>query len=181
MFTDFSRDHAFTIAWFGLMALVWFGWAQEDPPRSRRWQLGAGSAVGLVLLGVFGYAVVRRWGEGTALEGRYAWFGVLVLAEVVLAGLGCLVLWRRRQLRWAAWWVAMVVALHFLPLAILLDDGSLSVLGVVQAVWLLVVQPRLRTQPGPTSRTVGPLMGSTLLAFALVSVLVFAVVRGVPW
>ena len=27
--TDFARDHAFTIAWFGLMTFVWFDWGQE--------------------------------------------------------------------------------------------------------------------------------------------------------
>lgn len=25
------RDSLYTIAWFGLMAMVWFGWAQEAP------------------------------------------------------------------------------------------------------------------------------------------------------
>src|SRR5690625_6334634 len=79
MLTEFARDHAFTIAWFGLMTMVWFGWGQEDPPQRWRWRLGAGSVLGLSLLGVFGYGVVLRWGDGTALEGRYSWFGVLTL------------------------------------------------------------------------------------------------------
>lgn len=43
MLTDFVRDHAFTIAWFGLMTMVWLGWAQEDPPERLRLPLGVGS------------------------------------------------------------------------------------------------------------------------------------------
>lgn len=31
--TDFARDHAFTIVWFGLMTFVWCGWGQGDPLR----------------------------------------------------------------------------------------------------------------------------------------------------
>lgn len=53
-----------------------------------------------------------------------AWFGVLTLAEVVLAAVGAVVLWRRGKSRWTAWWIAFVVALHFMPLAFLLRDWS---------------------------------------------------------
>ncbi|KAB1654080.1 hypothetical protein F8O01_14295 [Pseudoclavibacter chungangensis] len=181
MLTDFARDHAFTIAWFGLMALVWFGWGQEDPPTRWRWRLGVGSALGLVLLGVFGAAVGLRWSEGSALEGRYHWFGLLVLVELLAAGIGCAVLWRRERRRWTAWWVALVVALHFVPLAFLLDDWSLVVLGLVQFGTLLALLPRLRRDDATTSRLVGPVMGVTLLGFALVSVVVFLAKTGAPW
>lgn len=181
MLTEFARDHAFTIAWFGLMAMVWFGWGQEDPPPEWRWRLGVGSVLGVVLLGLFGYGVFVRWGEGTALDGRYEWFGVLVLLEVLLAGVGCLVLWKRRRSRWMAWWVALVVALHFIPLAFLLDYWSLTALGVIQTVCLIVLVPRLRAADATTSRLVGPVMGVSLLVFATVSVVVFAVTQGAPW
>lgn len=181
MLTEFARDHAFTIAWFGLMAMVWFGWGQEDPPRRWRWRLGVGSVLGVILAGLFGYGVFVRWGEGSALDGRYEWFGLLVLLEVVLAGAGCLILWKRQQIRWTAWWVALVVALHFLPLALLLGDWSLTVLGVAQAVCLIVLTPRLRAADGTTSRLVGPVMGVTLLVFAMVSVVAFAMTEGAPW
>jgi hypothetical protein len=175
MLTEFARDHAFTIGWFGLMAFVWFGWAQEDPPIRWRWWLGLGSGAGAVLAGIFGYAVAARWGEVSALEGRYGWFGALVLAEVLLAVLGCLVLRRRGVGRWAAWWVALVVGLHFLPLAVLLGDGSLALLGASQGVGLLLLMPRLRGTSSPTSRLAGPFMGITLLLFAAASLVVYLV------
>ena len=182
MLTDFARDHAFTIAWFGLMTMVWCGWGQEDPPRRLRWVLGAGSVLGILVAGVFGYGVFVRWDQGTALEGRYEWFGVVVLLEVVLAAAGCLVLSRKRLSRWMAWWVALVVALHFLPLAFFFDDWSLLGLGAVQAVCLVAALPKLRADAGtPTSRLVGPVMGATLLLFAAASTVVFIATYGSPW
>ncbi|MDO5500878.1 MAG: hypothetical protein Q4F67_14480, partial [Propionibacteriaceae bacterium] len=126
MLTEFARDHVFTIAWFGLMALVWFGWGQEDPPGKWRGWLGAGSVIGLAFAGLFGYGVFARWETGTAMEGKYSWFGVLVGAELILAAMGCLILARTGRGRWMAWWVALVVALHFLPLVFILDDPSLA-------------------------------------------------------
>ena len=174
-------DHAFTIAWFGLMAFVWFGWGQEDPPPAWRKWLGIGSGVGVLLAGLFGFGVFRHWRDGSALEGRYEWFGILVGLEVVAAGLGCGYLWRTRRNRWMAWWVAVVVAAHFLPLAFFLNDASMVILGVIQLVALAVLVPRLRGGAYATSRLVGPVMGVSLAGFALVSTVAFLSTRGAPW
>ncbi|MEV0618290.1 hypothetical protein AB0I81_33540 [Nonomuraea sp. NPDC050404] len=172
MLTEFVRDQLFTTAWFGLMAFVWFGWAQEDPPRHWRIWLGAGSGLGVVLAVAFGVLTAMNWDQPTALEGRYAWFGVLVAAEVVVAGAGCLVLARRGASGWMAWWVAVVVAAHFLPLALLLNDLGVAVVGVVQLVVLALVVPRLRGTRAPSSRTAGPIMGATLLLSAAISAVI---------
>lgn len=181
MLTDFARDHAFTIAWFGLMTMVWFGWGQEDPPRAWRWRLGVGSMAGVVLAAVFGAGVAVRWGDGGALDGRYHWFGLLVALEVIAAAIGCVLLARSGRTRWMAWWVAVVVAAHFAPLAFLLEDWSLAVFAVVQLIALAALLPRLRASPMPTSRLVGPVMGATLLAFAVISAVLFLVTEGTPW
>jgi hypothetical protein len=66
-----------------------------------------------------------------------------------------------------AWWVALVVALHFLPLGLLLQDLSIFAVGMVLAVALLVFLARLRGSRVPTSAVVGVLMGSVLLVFGL--------------
>lgn len=181
MLTEFVRDHAFTAGWFGLMAMVWFGWGQEDPPPSWRVRLGVGSGVGVLLALAFGSGVVTRWGDGSALEGRYHWFGLLVAAEVVLALVGCLWLARTGRPRWMAWWVALVVALHFAPLAPLLEDPALAVTALVQVGILALLLPALRRGEGPTSRLVGPAMGATLLLFSVVSGVLFLVRHGLPW
>lgn len=181
MLTDFARDHAFTIAWFGLMAFVWFGWGQENPPARWRVWLGAGSAMGLVFAGGFGLSVARLWNEGTALDGAYWSFGVVVLLEVIAAGLGCLILGMKQQGRWMAWWVALIVALHLIPLAIFFGDWSLAVLGVVQSAGLIFLMPRFRADTEVTSRLVGPLMGTSFLVFSALSAVVFLADKGSPW
>ncbi|WP_049559566.1 hypothetical protein [Nonomuraea sp. SBT364] len=174
MLTEFLRDQCFTTAWFGLMAFVWFGWAQEDPPRGWRIWLGAGSVLGVGLAVAFGMLTATHWDQPSALEGRYAWFGVLVAVEVVAAGAGCFLLARRGAARWMAWWVALVVAAHFLPLALLLNDVGVAAVGVVQLIALAVVGTRLRGTTTPSSRSAAPVMGATLLLSAAISALVTA-------
>lgn len=169
MFTDLTRDALFTSAWFGLMTVVWLGWAQEDPPQRWRAWLGAGSVLGIALAGVFGYLVARNWSEPTALEGRYAWFGVLTAAELITAGIGCWLLQRRGHQRWFACWVALVVSVHFAPLGLLLRDASLVIVAVVLSVILIGLLPRLRHAPGPTSAVVGATMGGALLILSVIS------------
>ncbi|GAA3720536.1 hypothetical protein GCM10022224_103290 [Nonomuraea antimicrobica] len=174
MLTGFLRDQYFTTAWFGLMAFVWFGWAQESPPRRWRVWLGVGSVLGVGLAVAFGVLTAANWGEPSALEGKYAWFGVLVAVEVIAAGAGCLVLARRGASSWMAWWVALVVAAHFLPLALLLNDIGVAVVGVVQLVALGAVVRRLRGTPTPSSQLAGPIMGATLLLSAAISAAIAA-------
>ncbi|MEU5992466.1 hypothetical protein ABZ806_26155 [Spirillospora sp. NPDC047418] len=174
MLTDYLRDQCFTTAWFGLMAFAWFGWGQENPPRPWRLWLGAGAVLGIGLAVVFGLLTAANWDEPTALEGRYPWFGALVTTEVVAAGAGCLHLARRAAARWMAWWVAVVVAAHFLPLALLLDDAGVAIIGVVQLVALGSVVSRLRRTTASTSRSTGPIMGGTLLLSATISAAISA-------
>ena len=181
MLTEFVRDHAFTIAWFGLMTMVWLGWAQEDPPKSWRPWLGVGSGLGIVFAGVFASATVLRWGEGGALDENWLAFAILVWAEVIAGLVAALVLVRRKQKRWMAWWIALIVALHFVPLAFILGDLSLILLGAVQLVGLFLVVPRLRRSEGATATLAGPVMGVTLLVFAVVSTIVFLLRYGSPW
>lgn len=169
MLTDFLRDTLFTTAWFGLMTCVWLGWAQEDPPRKWRGWLGAGSVIGILCAFGFGAAVALNWDSASALEGKYHWFGVLVAAEVIAAGGGCWYLARSGRSRWMAWWVAIVVAAHFLPLGWFLADISIAVVGVVQLIALVALVPRLRRSTETTSAVVGAVMGGTLLAYAVIS------------
>lgn len=181
MFTEFVRDQAFVIAWFGLMSFVWFGWARESPVPLSRAPLAVGSAVGVAVAAAFGLLVWRNWSTESALDGRYWVFGVVVAAEVLVIGAGCVILARGRAQRWFGWWVAVGIALHFVPLAWLFADWSYAVLAGLQLLGLVWMLPSLRRGDYPTSRRAGPWMGATFLLFAVVSTVILLVRHGYPF
>ena len=163
------RDSLYTTAWFGLMTAVWFGWAQEEPPARGRTALIVGAVLGLAIAVGFGVLTALHWPEPTALTGRYGLFGIVVAAEVLLAGGGAAGFLLTGHGRWVAWWVALVVAVHFISLAWIFSGPSLVWLGIVEVVALAVVAVLVRSSTYPTSRWVGPVMGLTILAFAVVN------------
>lgn len=169
MTTEYLRDGLFVTAWFGLMTCVWLGWAQEAPPKRAPALLGIGSALGIVAAVGGGLLVWRSWDTPSALDGRYAWFGVLVAAELVLAGLACAVLAARGRARWFAAGVGAVVAAHFVPLGLLLEDPALIVLGIVQLALVAAAVVVARRRALAPSFTVGAALGTSLLLAALIS------------
>lgn len=179
--TEFLRDQAFAIAWLALMGAGWFGWSQEDPSPRFRGALGAGSVLGILLATTFGIVVWRTWTTPTALEGLYWVFGLVVLAEAILIGGGCVVLARRSQTRWYGWWIGLCVALHFVPLAWVFADWSYLGLALVQLVGLALMLPALRGTAYPTSRWACPWIGATFLLFSLISAVIFLLHHGLPF
>ncbi|WP_291043719.1 hypothetical protein [Herbiconiux sp.] len=169
MATEFLRDGVFLLAWFGLMTCVWLGWAQEAPPKRAPLWLGIGSGLGIVAAVGGGLLVWRTWSTPSGLEGQYGVFGIIVGIEVVAAGLACFVLWRKGRTKWFALAVGLVVALHFVPLGILLDDPALVVLGLVQAVLVIVAGRVAQNRRIAPSYAVGVTMGVTLLLSAAVA------------
>lgn len=163
------RDGLFVLAWFGLMAFVWLGWAQEAPPKGSRAWLGVGQGLGLAAAAGGAVLVAHVWDTPSVLEGRYHWFGLVVLVEVLAAVAAVLVLRGRGQQRWYAFGVAVVVAAHFVPLAWLLEDWSLAVLGVAQIVLLVVARRLVERRALAPSFVSGVAMGATLLLSALVT------------
>lgn len=181
MLTEFLRDQAFAVAWLSVMAAGWFGWSQEDPrPKLRGW-LGAGSVVSMLVAIAFGILVWRNWSTSTALEGRYWVFGLVVFAEVVLIGGGCIVLARQKQTRWYGWWIGLCVALHFVALVFVFEDWSYLVLTAVQVTGLMLLLPTLRRGTYQTSRWACPWIAVTFLLFAVVSGVSFLLKHGYPF
>lgn len=180
MLTDFLRDQAFAVAWLSMMAAAWLGWSQEDPKPRLRGALGTGSVLGMLIAIAAGLLVWRNWTTPTALEGRYWVFGIIVLAEAVLIGVGCIFLARRGLTRWYGWWIGICVALYFIPLAWIFEDWSYLVLAVVQVAGLVTMFPPLKRGTYATSRWACPWIALTFLVFAIASGIILLLRYGYP-
>ena len=55
-------------------------------------------------------------------------------AEVLICGIGALVLWRKRLTRYIAPWICGVVGLHFVPLALMFANATLLLPALVMVV-----------------------------------------------
>ena len=88
--TAFVRDTAMMAAIFGVAAFMWFGWAQEDPPRTWRVPLAGGAALSLMMGIAGGINAWRDWELESALaaEGGPVRFGIVVGVEISLIVIG---------------------------------------------------------------------------------------------
>lgn len=168
--TEFTRDAAAVAAILGFFAAAWFGWAQDDPPSRWKPWLVAGGVGGMILAVVGGVSTWLNWNAGTALDRSASIrFGWIVLAEVLIAATGVLLLRRTRRAGWIPAWVAFVVGAHFIPLASLFTMSLLYLLAGVLMVGA-VAAIRLATGTGVTvSALTGSIAGSSLLIIAIIS------------
>jgi hypothetical protein len=161
-----------TAAIFGFFAAAWFGWAQEDPPPRWRPWLIAGSVAGLLVAVAGGITAWRNWSTRTAFDADTSpIFGVIVAIEVLLAGGGAILLSRRGRRELIAPWVALIVGLHFLPMAPLLEYPLFYVVGALVTIAALVSVPLARSRDITVSAVTGALSGSVLLAAAVYALL----------
>jgi hypothetical protein len=168
--TELVRDVAATAAIFGFFGSVWFGWAQEHPPKSwRPWLLGGSIASLMTMIGG-GILVWRRWSDGTAFdEDTSKTFGIVVGIEVVLAGIGAAVLAARGRKDVIPVWIALVVGIHLFPVAAIIGYPLMYVIGALVTIAALAAIPWARSRSLPISATNGLGVGAVLLAGALLS------------
>lgn len=172
MTSGFLRDIAASAALFGFVTSVWLGWAQESPPQRWRAWLTTGSIVGLACTVAGGILVWRHWNDGTAFDADTSpKFGIVVAIEFVLAGIGCVLLARRGKKELMAAWVALVVGLHFIPLAILVDYAFFHIVAVLVSVAAIVSVPLARRRGVYPSAMTGLLTGSVFLVAAYASLI----------
>jgi len=166
----FIRDAAATAAIFGFFAASWFGWAQEKPPAAwRNWLIG-GAILSLLVAITGGLLTWQHWSDGTAFNpqtGRT--FGLIVGIEFAIAGTGAGVLAAMRKADLIAPWIALVVGVHFWPLAPLLEYPLLYVAAALVSSAALVAVPLARAQTVTVSAITGLATGLILLAAALYS------------
>ena len=161
-----------TGAIFGFFAAGWYGWAQDDPPPTWRKPLIAGSILGMVVAVAGGILAWRNWSTGSVFDADTSpIFGLIVGVEVLLAVGGSFLLSRRGRRELVAPWVALVVGLHFFPMAPLLGYPLFYVVAVLVTVAALVSVPVARSHDITVSTVTGAMCGTILLAAAVFSLL----------
>ena len=169
---EFLRDAAMTAAIFGFFGSVWFGMAQEAPPAKWRPWLIAGSVVSILTAIGGGLFAWRHWSDGTVFDARTGpIFGIVVAVEFVLAGAGAGILSSRGRKELVVPWIALVVGLHFLPLAWFLHFPLLGVMGAVMSVVAVAGVPFAKSRGVATSAVVGVGSGVLLVVTGLYSLL----------
>ncbi|MFB5660949.1 hypothetical protein [Alteribacillus sp. HJP-4] len=169
MEVEYIRDYAMYTGIFGMFSFMWFGWAQENPRKSWRKYLGAASVLAMVVC-LFGvYLSVTHWQEATALSVTTTFhrYIVFVWIEFFLAGIGAIVLLKRRLKEYVAPWIAFIVGIHFFWLTSIFQDGSLIVLGVLLTGTSLMSLPISRKLNVAASAVTGIGFGTLLFFFAL--------------
>lgn len=167
MDAEFAANAAATAAIFGVFGIVWFGWAQEAPPRAWRPWLGVGSVLSLAAAIIGGIVTARTWDDGSSVDERTGpVFGVVVLIEVVLCAAGAIWLRRAGRTSLVPAWIALIVGLHFFPLAPLLRYPALAIWAALVTLVALVSVTVARRYDLAPSAVVGAGAGVALLAGA---------------
>src|SRR5689334_8445639 len=129
--TQNSRQAGLAGIYLGLFATVWF--SVPSAGGTLRALLIVASVAALLTV-CWGIAVFVRAGRPTTAtrdRGADRRYLLIVLAEVVAAGLGALVLSLAGFTAYTPVLISAVVGLHFFPLAPVLRDPGLRVLGAV--------------------------------------------------
>jgi hypothetical protein len=163
------RDAGITALVLGFFASAWFGWGQAAPPAGLGTWLTVGSVLALAVAAVGAAVGFRSPASTAALHDRAAGrrYGVIVGVEFGLAGLGAGVLAVLGQGDYIPVWVCAVVGVHLLPLAPLLRDRRLVVLGVLLTLVALVALVAGLTDTATPSTVTGVGAGLLLLGFAV--------------
>lgn len=127
------RDFVMYAAIFGFFGFCWFGWAQENPPKSWRLWLGILSGLSLLIAIVGGILAFSNWNSGSNLTGSddFKLFGAVIFAEILLIALGAVALNWKKRADLIAGWTVFVVGSHFIPLAVLFADNWLNLLAAI--------------------------------------------------
>jgi hypothetical protein len=171
--TQSRRDAGITALVLGFFASAWFGWGQAEAPAGLGTWLTVGSVASLAVAAAGAVVGFRSPASTAALHDRAAGrrYGVIVGVEFGLAGLGAAILGVVGQPDYIPVWVCAVVGVHLLPLAPLLRDRRLVVLGVLVTLVALVALVAGLTGTATPSTVTGVGAGLLLLGFAIAELL----------
>ncbi|TMR90620.1 hypothetical protein [Nonomuraea basaltis] len=169
----FLCDSAMTGAILGLFTLVWFGWAQEQPPATWKARLALGSVLGAVLAISGGVLAWRNWGSGSVLadDGLLRTYLIIVGIEFAVTAAGIVALRFTRKTDYQAPWTCLVVGVHFYPMAPVFRDIGLYALATVLTAVAAASIPIARRRHLTISAVTGAAAGTTLLLFAAYSLI----------
>ncbi|MDI9950659.1 MULTISPECIES: hypothetical protein [unclassified Rhodococcus (in: high G+C Gram-positive bacteria)] len=167
-----GRARGSAAAVVGFFAAGWFGWAMAvDLRRPLTVLLDAAIVVALVVAVLGAVLAVRSPAESSALADRAVRrrYTLVVVVEFAVIWAGAAVLGNTGLSAWIPVWVCFAVGVHFVPLAGVLGESSLTVLGallVVVAAAGLVVGLTTTVAPGTVT---GIGAGGCLLAAAVLT------------
>ncbi|MBO3739541.1 hypothetical protein [Actinoplanes flavus] len=124
------RQAGLTALYLGVFAMIWFSVPDSRPPLGT--YLVVGSLTSILVAGIGALVVLRAHREGpvernTSTDRRYL---VIFAGELAAAGFGAVLLAVIHRSEYIPVLVGVIVGLHFLPLAPVLKDPALRVLGV---------------------------------------------------
>ncbi|MEI3614863.1 hypothetical protein [Pseudogracilibacillus sp. SO30301A] len=129
---------------FGMFSFVWFGWAQENPRKNWRKYIGVASGIALLVCLIGVYLSLTHWNSATILSEKDTFTNYLIVfyTEFIIAGLGAVLLIKKKKKAYVAPWVAFIVGTHFFWLVNIFKDPSLYILAVLM-IGIAILSPWL--------------------------------------
>ncbi|GAA3383192.1 hypothetical protein GCM10020369_08130 [Cryptosporangium minutisporangium] len=152
----------------GFFASAWFAWAQEKPPETWKKPLMIAGALSLVVAAIGAFSAWRHWNDGSALSepGAMRRYGIIAGVEFGIAAVGSIVLVLSRHRPLIPAWICLVVGVHFWPMASVLKNPSLLILGAILCVVAVAAVLLARRSSLLPSAYAGVGAGTALLGFA---------------
>lgn len=172
---EYIRDYAMAVAIYGMFSVVWFGWAQENPPKAWRKYIGIVSGLGVIICAAGIYLSINNWETSSVLDepGAMNYYLIFVLIEFLIGAIGSILLFRYKKGHLTAPWIAFIIGVHFFGLRYVFDDFSMHILGVlITALSLMSLKISKRLEVSNSAVT-GIGAGGVLLAFSLFNLVRF--------
>jgi hypothetical protein len=164
---DVRRRSGLTALYLGIFATVWLSVPETDPPL--RALLIGGSFAALLAAGAGGALVIQARADGPVLRDADADRKYLVIfaAELAAAGFGAMLLAVTHRGEYIPVLVALVVGVHFWPLAQVLRDPALKALAALVCLAALAGLITGLVSSVTPGKVVGAGVGVLLLGYAL--------------
>lgn len=171
MLTVPRRQAGLTALYLGALATVWFRVPAAGQPLRTLLTIASGAALATAAVGGIVAARSRPAGDAVRAPAADRRYLLVALAELVAAGLGAGLLAAAGLSEYAPVLVCAVLGLHFVPLAPLLRDPRLWLLGGALCLVALAGLVTALAFAGAAGLVVGVGAGLLLVAYALLALL----------